>query len=209
MTATTRKAVSSREIEALRARIYALPFLAKCELLESLRLDLAGNLGAESEVTKETRLRAEALEAMGKVAEHLGLEAEMAPTTTQFDEAARELGLDWTVSKVTRTWEKWRLATDAYKGKLAPAVPASRAKCRQLGRRLTEEECLDRVRAWLETKPERRRCRLTRSSVTHSGRDSPRVRSRRRVSIPCDGASRSPSRTSSPSPAARGVGRGG
>jgi predicted DNA-binding transcriptional regulator AlpA len=111
----------------------------------------------ETEVTKQLRERAQALDYMKQAAEHLGLPAGTAPTGAQYEQARKELGLPLTRRQIELRWEGWRFATLHYRGFRAVETPAQRALRRKTsGRRSKHEGHLAGVRLWLETKPEGR-----------------------------------------------------
>lgn len=99
--------------------------------------------------------RAGAIEALEAVAKHLKLPPGRAPTPTEFDEAARVLGLDWNRSRVTRAWGRWRFAKSAFLGE--PMSESSDQRDQRLGprrRKRRHEGHLDGVQLWLKTKPQ-------------------------------------------------------
>src|SRR4051794_21386608 len=100
--------------------------------------------------------RREALEALRAVSEHLGLPAGEAPTMAQFDQAAGELGLDWSSARVVRIWECWRLAVEVFKGEREARSYIGRDfhATRDLSRK-NQEEHLRGVKLWLRSRPQR------------------------------------------------------
>ena len=74
-----------------------------------------GEAAKESSVDRQVAEQAAALEVIGQVANELGLPVGKPPTSTQFEEVSKRLGLDWSVSKVGRAWGgKWRFACQAF-----------------------------------------------------------------------------------------------
>ena len=135
-------------------QILALPDRDKFIVFETLREYLGGELDAEGEGERQVRLRSEALEAMNQVALHLKLGEGKAPTATQFDKAAREIGLDWNSSKVVRAYTRWRNAAQAFRGDHVARTPKQRRLDRQVrGNPRTCEEYLAGVKKFLDTKP--------------------------------------------------------
>jgi hypothetical protein len=98
--------------------------------------------------------RKDALDAILAIAEHLGLPAGEAPTMAQFDQAADELGLDWSSARVIRAWERWRLAVEVFKGERDARSFIGRdfhaAPDRSLKNR---EEPIRGVKRWLRSRP--------------------------------------------------------
>lgn len=103
-----------RELEALMQRFYRLRDADKIRAYKSIRGHL-GDRVAEDPHDEKVGLRAEALDALERVRDHLGLEADQAPTKAVFDREARALGLSWTGARVIKIWGRWRFATDALK----------------------------------------------------------------------------------------------
>lgn len=108
----------------------------------------------ETRADRELRDRIEALDAIRKVADHLGLPEQKAPTVEQFNEHAPSVAPGWNVSKVGRAWGSWRFACDVHRGE-RPRLSARQRSLRGkvAGRRRTREEHLTSVRRWLATDP--------------------------------------------------------
>lgn len=98
--------------------------------------------------------REDALDAILTVADHLGLPAGEAPTIAQFDQAAIEMGLGWSGARVTRVWERWRLAVEVFKGEREARSFVGRDFHADQGRsRKNLEEPLRGVKLWLRSRP--------------------------------------------------------
>jgi hypothetical protein len=144
------------EINELITRVRGLPDLVKFELFTVLRDDLAGSLGSEHPEAELIRERREALEYIGKAIKQLGLGPRQAPTQAQFDQVAKDQEWPWTGARVNRVWERWRNATQAYRGIRKIETPAAR------GRRKHErgpkgraaEKHLQALKTWLASEPE-------------------------------------------------------
>ena len=139
-------------------RVLGLPDLAKFEIFDALREDLAGVLSDENPETRLVQERKEALVVMNRVAEHLDLPADKAPTAKQFNEVVDQLVEGWDSGRVIRLWERWRLAKDSYLGTRRINSPASRKRRGRLAghikRGKREERYFDSVKRWLDSEPE-------------------------------------------------------
>jgi hypothetical protein len=135
-------------------RFFSLSTADQLEAFQEIREALSADPGEEDAHTREVRERAAALEAIGKVSEHLGLPEGQAPTVQQFNETARKLGLGWGSTRVARIWGRWRVATSAYRGEQVTRTAASRSRSRRTtGPARAHEEYLEGIRRWLATKP--------------------------------------------------------
>ena len=85
----------ARPSKAVIAHALVLPDPGKFELLDVLVKDLGVELDKTSKKQRRVLERKEALEALLAVAEYLGLPADEAPTTAQFNQGADELSLNW------------------------------------------------------------------------------------------------------------------
>lgn len=142
-----------QEIETVFRRFADLSARAQVEAFGRIRAYLDGGI-EETKTEIEMARRKGALEALQRVAEELGLPDGQAPTTTQFREGARQLGLDWSVSKVGRAWGgKWRFACEAYVGHRLRRSSSQQAMLDAEGKRRAFEGYLTCVRLWLETSP--------------------------------------------------------
>jgi predicted DNA-binding transcriptional regulator AlpA len=142
-----------QELEAALQRFADLSSRAQVEAFSLMREYLDGGI-------KETRLdhqiarRKDALDALRQVSADLGLPKGQAPTTTQFRETAKRLGLDWSVSKVGRAWGKWRFACEAYVGhRLRRTARQQGVLDAHTGKRRVCEDYITGLRLWLETHP--------------------------------------------------------
>lgn len=135
-------------------RFFALSDRDQLEAFEEIRAQLAAKPGEEPGHDREIGERKAALEAIGRVAKHLGLAKGNAPTVSQFRDGCRELGLDSGPSRVIRIWGRWRFATEAYLGGRQRRTAATRSRRRQqAGRERSHEEYLEGIRRWLATDP--------------------------------------------------------
>jgi hypothetical protein len=73
----------------------------------------------------------------------------------QFDQAAGELGLDWTSARVIRVWERWRLAQEVFKGERGARSFIGRDFHAPDRSRKNQEEPIRGVRRWLRSRPQR------------------------------------------------------
>ncbi|HEX5375918.1 MAG TPA: hypothetical protein VFW48_07145 [Solirubrobacterales bacterium] len=72
----------------------------------------------------------------------------------QFDQAADELGLDWSSARVIRTWERWRLAVEVFKGEReARSFIGRDFHAAQDRSRKNLEEPIRGVKHWLRSRP--------------------------------------------------------
>ncbi len=75
----------------------------------------------------------------------------------QFDQAADELGLDWSSARVIRVWERWRLAQEVFKGERDARSFIGRDFHAAPGRsRKNQEEPIRGVKRWLRSRPQRK-----------------------------------------------------
>ncbi len=103
-----------------------------------------------SEVEKEIAAREASLEAMRKVATHLGLPDGAHIKVRDYDEAARELGLTVSSKQVRTAWGRWREATRVFAGGQIRESPAQRAQRRDSsGKQSKHEAPLTALHEWL------------------------------------------------------------
>src|SRR5579862_4361233 len=142
-----------QELEAVLQRFADLSSRAQLQAFSLMRDYLDGGV-AEVQLDRDIAHRKEALEALRAVAVDLGLPEGLAPTTTQFREAAKRLGLGWSVSKVGRAWGKWRFACEAYAGHhLRRTARQQGVLDAHTGKRRVYEDYITGVRLWPETNP--------------------------------------------------------
>jgi predicted DNA-binding transcriptional regulator AlpA len=142
-----------QELETVLRRFAELSTRAQLRAYEVIREYLGDGIKA-TKGDHELAERAAALEALRQVADELRLPEGRSPTTTQFDEVSKRLGLDWTVSRVIRAWGRWRFATDAFTGHRArPSAHQRALQSASTGTRRTHEDYLTALRLWLDTKP--------------------------------------------------------
>lgn len=80
-----------------------------------------------------------------RVAEELGLPEGQAPTTTQFDEVSKRLGLGVSASPAGRAWVKWRFACEAFISHRVRRSARQRALMKaNTGKRRAHEDLPDR-----------------------------------------------------------------
>jgi hypothetical protein len=141
------------EVNAVIARVLGLPDVAKFEVFKALQDDLSATVLNDPK-TRLIEKRNETLEALTRVAEHLGLPAGEPPTTKQFDATAKELGLPWSSSAVGRLWGHWSLAVEVFKGQRGDTVKGIRQKAGLPNRpRKKSADYLNDIRTWLESSP--------------------------------------------------------
>lgn len=115
-------------VEALLRRVVALPYRAQLRLFDVLaeRLADAGRpTGKQDDRIGRQRV---ALAAMQQVADALRLAPGTAPTTSEFNDECKRLGLATNVSAVGRAFNGWRNATIAFEGN---HIPESARQVRQ------------------------------------------------------------------------------
>jgi len=94
------------------------------------------------------------IDAIAAVAAHLDLPVGTAPTPSQFDSVAKELGLGWNRSLVRRSWGRWRDAKAAFLNEPSVKAVAKRTmRMSGLGRARNYEPPLRCVELWLASKP--------------------------------------------------------
>jgi len=148
----------TREARSLIPQVLAVPDASKFEIFQALVDDLGEQVGEDDPMVRLVRERKEALEVMRLVAEHLGLEPLEAPTARQFDAVVNDLLEGWSSQKVKRAWERWRLATEAYKGErqVDPLVRRRLRRENAPGKwRRSSSDYVAGVRLWLERQPEK------------------------------------------------------
>lgn len=142
-----------QELEAVLQRFADLSSRAQVEAFSLMREYLGGGV-KETAIDQEIARRKAALEALRQVAADLRLPDGQAPTTTQFRETAKRLGLGWSVSKVGRAWGKWRFACEAYAGhRLRRTARQQGVLDAHTGKRRVYEDYVTCLRLWLDTRP--------------------------------------------------------
>lgn len=110
--------------------------------------------GAGSEAWREVQERGGCVEAMQRVARHLGLPEGEAPGVEAYQRGRKELGLALSSSAIIRRWGSWSEASKAARGEKVAMTARQRAHFRAaIGRRRHGEEWLAGVREWLATNP--------------------------------------------------------
>jgi hypothetical protein len=138
------------EREDVMRRVWALPERDRLAIYETLRAYLAQGGAPETDAERQVRLRAEALEAMRRAAEHLGLEEGEALTGPQYDQAEAALGLPKR-GRVIRAYGRWENACGALTGGWVPETPAQRSlRSATSGRRRNAVAHLEGIRHWIE-----------------------------------------------------------
>lgn len=124
------------------------------ELYVMLRERLADVAAPASEADEGIDRRRAAVEAMEQVAAALDLPVGTAPTSTQFTEQTRALGLDWTVSKLVRLFKGWSNAQKFYENRRLPETARQVSQRRYIAApRRTSLDHLAEVAEWLDGKP--------------------------------------------------------
>jgi hypothetical protein len=119
-----------------------------------LRERLADVAAPASEADEGIDRRRAAVEAMEQVAAALDLPVGTAPTSTQFTEQTRALGLDWTVSKLVRLFKGWSNAQKFYENRRLPETARQVSQRRYIAApRRTSLDHLAEVAEWLDGKP--------------------------------------------------------
>ncbi len=144
----------SSELEEAIRRFVQLAPEDQFELYEQARDHLGELPDGHDARAVAIRYRYEALEAIGKVARHLGLPDKQAPTVQQFEATSKELGLEFSKSKVIRAWGRWRFASQAFVGGYLAYSAAQATRKREVEwYDKGYEEPIEAVRRWLATKP--------------------------------------------------------
>jgi predicted DNA-binding transcriptional regulator AlpA len=142
------------ERDDVMRRMYMLSPRDQLEVHRVLGTHLGGKLDGETEFVKQVRERRESLEAMKRVAKHLGLTSGVAPTVTQYREAWADVADEWSSAHVIRAWGRYRLAEQAYRGERIPLTAAQTSLQRySAGSAHGFEPPLVGVRQWLATNP--------------------------------------------------------
>jgi hypothetical protein len=98
--------------------------------------------------------RAAAVEAVARVARHLGLEDATKLKVKQFNEAPEEIRDGWTVNRIIKACDTWRAARESAAGGNAKLSARQRALLSALkSRALLTDDYVTSVRQWLDTKP--------------------------------------------------------
>jgi predicted DNA-binding transcriptional regulator AlpA len=143
----------SREFEIVMQRFHALPPREQLGAYRAVRDYLSERIRE----TKRDRIvaeRAAAVEVLAKVADHLNLPRDQAPSPAQFDDATKSLRLPWDRSRVQRAWGRWRFAVDALLKDRLPESATQRTQRRHLTQSKRKKEGHIRgVQLWLDTKP--------------------------------------------------------
>ena len=148
------KSCAGRECEDVMRRIYRLPVREQLMVFRMLREYLGGQAGDETVFEKEIRERQGALDAMRRVAEHLHLAEDIAPSSIEYKQAPKAVTQGWSLTKVGRAWGRYRLAQQAYRGEHVPSSVSQRSLRRSLsGRKQKCDTHLNGLRAWLATGP--------------------------------------------------------
>jgi predicted DNA-binding transcriptional regulator AlpA len=142
-----------QELETVLRRFSDLTPRAQLEVFALIRNYLDGEV-AEIGVDRAIAKRRDALEVLRRVAADLELPKGEAPTTTQFREASKRLGLGWSVAKVGRAWGKWRFACEAYTGHHLRRTAVQQAVLNaNTGKKRAQEDYVTSLRLWLDTSP--------------------------------------------------------
>jgi predicted DNA-binding transcriptional regulator AlpA len=153
------RARTHTERDAVMQRIFALSLREQLEVHRLLNECLAGQIGEDTQRTQEARSRDEALQAMERVAKHLGLPAGVAPKVTQYREVERgkgghEVTKGFSSARVIRSWGRYRFAERAYRHESVPMMAADRSLRRQSsGLAHPYEDPIVGIRQWLATEP--------------------------------------------------------
>lgn len=115
-------------VEALLRRVFALPHRAQLHLYDVLGERLADAGRPTGKADDRIGRQREALAAMQQVADALRLAPGTAPTTSEFNDECKRLGLATNVSAVGRAFNGWRNATIAFEG---DHIPESARQVRQ------------------------------------------------------------------------------
>jgi predicted DNA-binding transcriptional regulator AlpA len=142
-----------QDLTLLLQRFQQLPPREQFTAYREIRDQLAGRI-TETKRDRIVRRKAEAIDAIAAVAAHLDLPVGTAPTPSQFDSVAKELGLGWNRSLVRRSWGRWRDAKAAFLNEPSVKAVAKRTmRMSGLGRARNYEPPLRCVELWLASKP--------------------------------------------------------
>jgi hypothetical protein len=149
-----RLAPERAELEAVMRRVYSLSRADQRRLFATLSAYLGEGAAKDSKVEKQITRRADALDAIRAVAEHLGRGEGETLTGAEFNEGAKAIGLKWSSQQIIRAWQSWRQAIHAYRGEWVRETPGQRALRRATsGRRRGYEDRIASLRDWLATQP--------------------------------------------------------
>jgi hypothetical protein len=142
-------------------RVLDLPLRDIMEAYAQIGRYLAAAGPGETRAERQIRERAEALTALTRAAEHLGLASAVAPTVRQYTEAREALGLQLSWQQIQRRWGMWREAAQALTGGRTTISREQEALRRSPARDLSGapkyEAPLRGLRAWLTQAPAPRR----------------------------------------------------
>jgi hypothetical protein len=141
-----------QEVETVLRRFAELSSRGQLVAYALMRDYLDGHV-VETKSDQDVLKRKAALEALGKVAAELDLPEGQAPTTTQFTEVARRLGLGWSVGKVVRIWDRWRFAREAYAGHRLRRSAHQQGILDAQGKRRAYEDYVTSIRLFLDSTP--------------------------------------------------------
>jgi hypothetical protein len=155
VTFSRRHQAKDKPWQAVLRRILEMPSQDQERLYAALGDMLEGPPGEEPVHGREMRLRLEAVKSMEAAAAYLGLPEGQAPTTKEYQRAARETDLPMNWPTVYRAFEKrWKLACDFYEGQRIPLTSSQRATRRAaLGTRRSHEEPIECIRLFLNQDP--------------------------------------------------------
>jgi len=142
------------ELRTVLARVFALTPADQLRLYDTLRDYLAA---AEPAPDGDRKLSAQVvgLSALERVQAHLELEPQVAPTRSQFDAAANELGIDLTARRIARVFGTFRIAQLHLIGERPGPSAGQEAKRRAaVGRPRSHEDYQAAIRIWLAATPE-------------------------------------------------------
>src|SRR4051794_1315812 len=117
---SNRHQIAERPFRKALRQILDLPLGEQLRLYEKLETFLADKVGRECKIDQELRARIEALAAMEKAAEHLGLRPEGPAKVKDFDRAWIELGSEWRAGQVIEAFGRWNNAKAALAGQRVP-----------------------------------------------------------------------------------------
>jgi hypothetical protein len=142
-----------QELETVLRRFGDLTTRAQLRALEVIR-EYLGEEVKETEADREVSERQAALGVMRQVADELHLPEGQSPTSSQFDEVSKRLGIGWSTSRVVRAWGRWRFACEAFIGHRVRKSARQKAILEaNTGKRRAYENYLTAVRLWLNTNP--------------------------------------------------------
>jgi hypothetical protein len=146
--------VIDAEREQVLQRFFGLPRRDQLAVYDVIREFLAVGVAPPTEKDARISQQQAALDAIASVAGHLGLKPGKAPTSVEFDTAARKVAPEWSSSRVIRAFGRWRVACAVYeRGPTRLFVTQTELQATSSGRTRRYEGYWTSLRLWLKTIP--------------------------------------------------------